>query len=173
LFIDLSFHLSVVCPSCGKTDFTNLQSFAHHLALSHSTPFEDAALESYSVPVNNPPPLFAKGRQPILIIKPPVRPSPTTTSTPTPTSTGSYRTSKLTFEKSRPPPPPLEISGYPDYDKLNPEEQVLCSQNRLTPEQYFQVKKIFANECKRMNGLGRRAARGLVKIDVNKSGKVW
>jgi transcriptional adapter 2-alpha len=43
----------------------------------------------------------------------------------------------------------------------------------LFPETYLAIRKLFVDECRKNNGLGKRAAREMVKMDVNKSSKVW
>ena len=57
---------------------------------------------------------------------------------------------------------------------LTPEEQTLCSQLRILPKPYLVIKETLVREYARRGGkLRRREARDLVKIDVNKTSRVW
>lgn len=58
-------------------------------------------------------------------------------------------------------------------EMLSSEERELCSTLRIPPNSYLSVKQLFAKECELRNGLGKRKAREMVKIDVNKSSKIW
>nr|CAD7398016.1 unnamed protein product [Timema poppensis] len=69
--------------------------------------------------------------------------------------------------------PPLDIIGLPGYDRLTPAERQMCSLVRLVPESYLDFKWILTTECKRHNGLKLAQARTLIKIDVNKTRKVF
>nr|CAD7455072.1 unnamed protein product [Timema tahoe] len=69
--------------------------------------------------------------------------------------------------------PPLDIIGLPGYDRLTPAERQMCSLVRLVPESYLDFKRILTTECKRHNGLKLAQARTLIKIDVNKTRKVF
>ncbi|XP_021920750.1 transcriptional adapter 2-alpha-like [Zootermopsis nevadensis] len=73
----------------------------------------------------------------------------------------------------RRPPPPLDIVGLPGYERLSPEERQLCSATRLVPESYLEFQRILVAECKRNSGLKLAEARTLIKIDVNKTRKVY
>ncbi|KAJ8870985.1 hypothetical protein PR048_027287 [Dryococelus australis] len=69
--------------------------------------------------------------------------------------------------------PPLEIMGLPGYESLTSSERELCSNVRLVPESYLDFKRILVTECKRQNGLKLAQARVLIKIDVNKTRKLY
>ncbi|KAF8971113.1 hypothetical protein BDZ97DRAFT_1787766 [Flammula alnicola] len=57
---------------------------------------------------------------------------------------------------------------------LTPAEQTLCSQLRILPKPYLVIKETLVREYARRGGkLRRREARDLVKIDVNKTSRVW
>lgn len=57
---------------------------------------------------------------------------------------------------------------------LTPAEQTLCSQLRILPKPYLVVKETLVREYARRGGkLRRREARDLVKIDVNKTSRIW
>lgn len=74
---------------------------------------------------------------------------------------------------ARPPPAPLDISNSPGFELLDPAEQTLASQLRLQPNHYLQIKNTIVNECRKNNGIRRRQARELIKIDVNKTSRIW
>ena len=68
---------------------------------------------------------------------------------------------------------PLDIVGLPSYEKLNEEERDVCSEARVFPEVFLEIKKTFVEECSKSNGLRLADARPLVKIDVNKTRKLY
>jgi len=74
---------------------------------------------------------------------------------------------------SRRPPPPLDIVGLPGYERLSPAERQLCSATRLVPQSYLEFQRILVAECKRNSGLKLAQARMLIKIDVNKTRKLY
>lgn len=70
-------------------------------------------------------------------------------------------------------PPPLTIKGLPGFEKLSSDEADLCSKARIVPSSYLDFKHILISENKR-NGMLRLAqARVLLKIDVNKTRKIY
>ena len=69
---------------------------------------------------------------------------------------------------------PLNLANSPSLHLLTPEEQTLCSQLRILPKPYLVIKETLVREYARRGGkLRRREARDLVKIDVNKTSRVW
>jgi len=68
---------------------------------------------------------------------------------------------------------PLDIVGLPGFEKLSEEEKDLCSESRVQPETYLEIKDVLVAECSRNNGLRLADARPLVKIDVNKTRKLF
>jgi len=74
---------------------------------------------------------------------------------------------------SRRPAPPLDIVGLPGYERLSAAERQLCSATRLVPESYLEFQRILVAECKRNSGLKLAQARMLIKIDVNKTRKLY
>ena len=68
---------------------------------------------------------------------------------------------------------PLDIVGLSKYDQLSSEERQLCSDNRVVPEIYLQIKQIMIQECLKQEGLRLADIRPLVKIDVNKTRKLY
>ncbi|XP_064599417.1 transcriptional adapter 2-alpha-like [Liolophura sinensis] len=69
--------------------------------------------------------------------------------------------------------PPLDIVGLPGFEKLNEEEKELCSSVRLVPEAYNEFKSILVAECKKVGSLKLAQARALIKIDVNKTRRLY
>ncbi|KAI9021374.1 hypothetical protein DFJ74DRAFT_672710 [Hyaloraphidium curvatum] len=41
------------------------------------------------------------------------------------------------------------------------------------PNAFLGIKQTILNECRRNNGIRRRQARELIKIDVNKTSRIW
>ncbi|KAI0221294.1 Transcriptional adapter 2-alpha [Lamellibrachia satsuma] len=69
--------------------------------------------------------------------------------------------------------PALDIVNLPGYDKLSDEERQLCSGVRLVPEAYLEFRRLLITECTRLSGLRLAQARPLIKIDVNKTRKIY
>jgi hypothetical protein len=69
---------------------------------------------------------------------------------------------------------PLNLANSPSLHLLTPAEQTLCSQLRILPKPYLVIKETLVREYARRGGkLRRREARDLVKIDANKTSRVW
>jgi len=68
---------------------------------------------------------------------------------------------------------PLDIVGYPGYEKLSAAERALCSEVRVYPELYLDVKESLVAESEKCGGLRLAEARRVVKIDVNKTRKLY
>ncbi len=68
---------------------------------------------------------------------------------------------------------PLDIVGLPSYEKLAEDERDVCSEARVFPEVFLDIKKILVEECGKSCGLRLADARPLVKIDVNKTRKLY
>lgn len=77
------------------------------------------------------------------------------------------------FPQQRRSAPPLDIVGLPGYDKLNDRERQLCSVSRLVPESYLEFRNILITECRNRKGIRLAQARTLIKIDVNKTRKIF
>lgn len=74
----------------------------------------------------------------------------------------------------RKPAAPLNLANSPSLHLLTPAEQTLCSQLRILPKPYLVIKETLVREYARRGGkLRRREARDLVKVDVNKTSRVW
>ena len=48
---------------------------------------------------------------------------------------------------------PLDIVGLPAYDKLTQEERDLCTEQRVYPEVFVEIKTLMEQECARHDGL--------------------
>ncbi|EST08454.1 SWIRM domain protein [Kalmanozyma brasiliensis GHG001] len=74
----------------------------------------------------------------------------------------------------RKPPQPLNLAKAPSLNLLTPAEAQLCSALRILPQPFLLIKStLIAEFIARGGKLTRRECRLLVKIDVNKLGKVW
>ncbi|KAK3100129.1 hypothetical protein FSP39_015155 [Pinctada imbricata] len=69
--------------------------------------------------------------------------------------------------------PPLDISTLPGYERLSESEKELCASTRLVPDAYLEFKTILVNECRKVGSLRLQHARTLIKIDVNKTRKLF
>jgi transcriptional adapter 2-alpha len=68
---------------------------------------------------------------------------------------------------------PLDISGLPGVELLAKAERQLCTDIRLYPQQYLIIKETLIKEAVKNGGMLRKAqARALIKIDVNKTGRI-
>ncbi|KAJ8369265.1 hypothetical protein SKAU_G00092930 [Synaphobranchus kaupii] len=82
-------------------------------------------------------------------------------------------TSITTSASGRRSAPPLNLTGLPGTDKLNDREKELCQVVRLVPGAYLEYKQALLNESRRQGGLRLAQARALIKIDVNKTRKIY
>ncbi|KAL1430153.1 hypothetical protein MTO96_015358 [Rhipicephalus appendiculatus] len=69
--------------------------------------------------------------------------------------------------------PPLEIEGMPGCEKLNIRERELCAGLRIVPEMYLHFKGLLINEYEKLGSLRLANARAIIKIDVNKTRKLY
>lgn len=69
--------------------------------------------------------------------------------------------------------PPLTIKGLPGYEKLSADERELCSIARVVPDSYLDFKQLLITENKKNGHLRLAQARILLKIDVNKTRKIY
>ncbi|KAI4887276.1 hypothetical protein NFI96_021676 [Prochilodus magdalenae] len=79
----------------------------------------------------------------------------------------------ITTSAGRRSAPPLNLTGLPGTEKLNERERELCQVVRLVPGAYLEYKQALLNECRRQGGLRLAQARSLIKIDVNKTRKIY
>lgn len=85
------------------------------------------------------------------------------------------------LSKPKPPTPavgrkpanPLDITNMDGFDLLSSSEQTLCSTLRLLPRSYLVIKGTILKEYEKKGFLKRRAARALIKIDVNKTSRIY
>lgn len=69
--------------------------------------------------------------------------------------------------------PPLAIKGLPGYERLSADEKELCSVARIVPASYLEFKQLLIMESKKHGYLKLAQARILLKIDVNKTRKIY
>ncbi|KAL7986959.1 hypothetical protein Chor_005878, partial [Crotalus horridus] len=79
----------------------------------------------------------------------------------------------ITSNSGRRSAPPLNLTGLPGTEKLNEKEKELCQVVRLVPGAYLEYKAALVNECHKQGGLRLAQARALIKIDVNKTRKIY
>ncbi|XP_058020171.1 transcriptional adapter 2-alpha isoform X2 [Ahaetulla prasina] len=79
----------------------------------------------------------------------------------------------ITSNSGRRSAPPLNLTGLPGTEKLNEREKELCQIVRLVPGAYLEYKAALVNECHKQGGLRLAQARALIKIDVNKTRKIY
>lgn len=75
--------------------------------------------------------------------------------------------------RSRPQPAALDLGNAEGIELLTEDEVKLCSSLRIMPHAYLAIKDKMMGECQRTNGLRKRQARELIKIDVNKTSRLW
>ncbi|XP_030021079.2 transcriptional adapter 2A [Manduca sexta] len=68
---------------------------------------------------------------------------------------------------------PLEITDLPGFSQLTETERVLCSNLRLTPESFLDIKEQLIAQNFKMGCLRLIDARRIIKIDVNKTRKIY
>lgn len=79
----------------------------------------------------------------------------------------------LPISKKRGGSNPLDITGMPGYERLTDKELELCKTARLVPLSYLELKDILIVENKKFGHLKLQTARRLLKIDVNKTRKIY
>ncbi|XP_049774909.1 uncharacterized protein LOC126162441 [Schistocerca cancellata] len=76
--------------------------------------------------------------------------------------------------RSRTVAAPLDVSALPGANRLSQSERELCSVTRILPQAYLNFRRILENESRRCGGSLKLAqARQLIKIDVNKTRKLY
>jgi transcriptional adapter 2-alpha len=68
---------------------------------------------------------------------------------------------------------PLNVDDLEDAELLSIAERKLCSELRLIPRHYMIIKHTLINECLARGFLQANQAKALIKIDVNKTGKIF
>ncbi|XP_033743999.1 transcriptional adapter 2-alpha-like isoform X1 [Pecten maximus] len=69
--------------------------------------------------------------------------------------------------------PPLDIIGLPGYDKLTDSEREMCAGIRLVPDAYLEFRAVMTAECAKAGSLKLSQARNMIKIDVNKTRRIY
>lgn len=69
--------------------------------------------------------------------------------------------------------PRMNVCNLPGFQKLDDDERELCAQIKMLPESYLKFKELLINECEKSKGIILKTARSLVKIDVNKTRKIY
>ncbi|XP_020900469.1 transcriptional adapter 2-alpha [Exaiptasia diaphana] len=67
----------------------------------------------------------------------------------------------------------LDLNGTPGVELLSLEERELCSSIRLLPQDYLNYKTTFIKENEKYGELRLAQARSLIRIDVNKTRKMY
>ncbi|KAJ3299470.1 Transcriptional adapter ada2 [Borealophlyctis nickersoniae] len=69
---------------------------------------------------------------------------------------------------------PLQIPPTtPSYALLTPDELATCSTLRLMPDAYLKIKETLLTAWKEKGPFKKRDAQKLVRVDVNKTGKIY
>lgn len=95
---------------------------------------------------------------------------------PTPTHNTPISTPTITSAApsgGRKPANPLNIRDAEGVHLLTEEEQVLCSTLRIMPRPYLVIKDTILKEYAKLGYMKRRQARSLIKIDVNKTSRIY
>ncbi|KAL1491433.1 hypothetical protein ABEB36_012033 [Hypothenemus hampei] len=77
------------------------------------------------------------------------------------------------FSRKRTLGAPLDIVGLPGFDKLTEKEKEMCSNTRLVPATYLELKDTLIAEYMKFGHVKLQKARNLLKIDVNKTRKLY
>ncbi|KAG8451330.1 hypothetical protein GDO86_003515 [Hymenochirus boettgeri] len=86
---------------------------------------------------------------------------------------GVHHVPPLVTSSGRRSAPPLDLTGLPGTEKLNDKEKELCQVVRLVPGAYLEYKAALMHECTKQGSLRLAQARALIKIDVNKTRKIY
>lgn len=68
---------------------------------------------------------------------------------------------------------PIDIIGMPGYSKLSDKEKDLCRNVRLVPATFLQLRDILVAEQRKNGFVKLQTARRLLKIDVNKTRRLY
>jgi hypothetical protein len=69
--------------------------------------------------------------------------------------------------------PEWDVSKMPGHELLSPQERLLCSTLQLLPQHYLMIKERLIRECFTRGFLKENSAKQLIKIDVNKTSKIF
>ncbi|XP_077151640.1 transcriptional adapter 2-alpha isoform X7 [Ranitomeya variabilis] len=86
---------------------------------------------------------------------------------------GLHQIAPIISSSGRRSAPPLDLTGLPGTEKLNDKEKELCQVVRLVPGAYLEYKSALVSECNKQGSLRLAQARALIKIDVNKTRKIY
>jgi len=86
---------------------------------------------------------------------------------------GEHASALMEEERGRKGLMPLDIVGLPDYEKLSEPERVLCTELRLLPSVFAQLRAKLEEASLSKGGLLLAEAREALRIDVNKTRKVF
>ncbi|XP_050419702.1 transcriptional adapter 2-alpha isoform X2 [Adelges cooleyi] len=67
----------------------------------------------------------------------------------------------------------INVCNLPGYQKLDEDERELCTLIKMLPESYLKFKELLRSECEKSKGISLKTARSLIKIDVNKTRKMY
>ena len=68
---------------------------------------------------------------------------------------------------------PIDVKDSEGIQLLSLPEQHLCSNLRILPRAYLVIKETLLQEYTRLGKLKKREARKLIRMDVNKTGRVY
>jgi hypothetical protein len=107
--------------------------------------------------------------------RPPISTTPDLLHTPraSPLSSAVLAATASGHGRSRPAPAALNLDNAEGIELLTESEVQLCSMLRIMPHAYLAIKDKMVGECQRTGGLRKRHARELIKIDVNKTSRLW
>lgn len=69
--------------------------------------------------------------------------------------------------------PRINVYNLPGFQKLDDDERELCGLIKMLPESYLKFKEFLKSECEKSQGINLKTARSLIKIDVNKTRKIY
>lgn len=69
--------------------------------------------------------------------------------------------------------PRINVCNLPGFQKLDDDERELCALIKMLPESYLKFKEFLISECEKLQGINLKTARSLIKIDVNKTRKIY
>ncbi|ORZ01212.1 hypothetical protein BCR43DRAFT_486555 [Syncephalastrum racemosum] len=99
--------------------------------------------------------------------------TPSSTTTASAAATAAAAAASAAASAGRKPATPLDIAEADGVHLLTEQEQVLCSTLRIMPRPYMVIKDTILKEYAKQGFLKRRQARGLIKIDVNKTSRIY
>ncbi|KAI3648619.1 hypothetical protein MP228_006473 [Amoeboaphelidium protococcarum] len=86
---------------------------------------------------------------------------------------GGGKSSGKSLSKPQSSSSPFSVTKLDGYELLTLSEQELCEQLRISPKDYMVIKHNILRECERRGGLKLADAQDILRIDVNKIGRVF